>query len=132
VKKIFSFILSSIILTQSLGFSSEMLFKVSEVIEHAKLHKEAYGDDFVMFITKHYGELAQQHQQEHGQDNEDHEQLPFKHISSFSSSFSIAIPVMSYEMPEPISQDRVVHFFIYNIPETTSFTDQQLRPPRCS
>ena len=49
-----------------------------ELIEHARFHKQEYGDTFFVFLSKHYGELKAEHSKNHQEEQKDHEQLPFQ------------------------------------------------------
>ncbi|WP_223170122.1 hypothetical protein [Maribacter aquimaris] len=55
------------------------LAHMDELIEHAQLHSEKYGDNFLVFLSKHYGELQPEHSKDHQEEKQDHEQLPFNH-----------------------------------------------------
>jgi len=101
-------------------------------VEHAKFHQETYGDDIMTFVSKHYGELMQSHQAEQGQEREDHEKLPFKQLTNFSSSLILVIPLESFEWLNPLVLNTTLHSFYYKNLETSFFTDRQLRPPRLS
>jgi len=50
-------------------------------VKHAEYHSENYGDDFFTFVKKHYGSLKKEHQQNHNEDDQEHQELPFQHIS---------------------------------------------------
>ena len=65
---------SFLILVQSFNINTESILKLSAFMEHARYHKELYGDSFVTFLSEHYGNLKETHQNEH----KEHENLPFK------------------------------------------------------
>lgn len=69
------------------------LMHIENLIEHAQLHSEKYGDNFLVFLSKHYGELQSEHSQEHQEEKKDHEELPFNHQCCSQS-------VMVYMMPK--------------------------------
>lgn len=52
---------------------------MDELIEHALFHSEEYGDNFIVFLSKHYGELKAEHSKKHQEEQKDHEELPFQH-----------------------------------------------------
>ncbi|MBU3822166.1 hypothetical protein KO566_08855 [Flavobacteriaceae bacterium XHP0103] len=65
---------SFLILIQSFNINTESILKLSAFMEHASYHKDLYGDNFVTFLSEHYGNLMASHQNEH----KEHEDLPFK------------------------------------------------------
>jgi len=71
--------LSLFILVQSAHVPINEIFELDELIEHAKFHAEEHGDNFFVFISKHYGELKAEHSKNHQEEQEDHEELPFQH-----------------------------------------------------
>lgn len=77
--KLYTLILSFAILLQSCGLGLSDVLLVGELYEHAQFHKEQYGDDFFTFLSKHYGALKMEHNQQHQEEQEDHNQLPFNH-----------------------------------------------------
>ena len=78
MSKLFAISLSFIILVQSAGIGAEDLLQLDELIEHAQFHKQEHGDSFFVFLSKHYGELKVEHSQNHQEEQNDHEQLPFQ------------------------------------------------------
>ncbi len=77
--KIASIALSFLILIQSFNMDLGDLVHVDDLMEHAEYHSEKYGDDFLVFISKHYGELQEEHNQDHQDEKKKHEELPFTH-----------------------------------------------------
>lgn len=82
---------SFLILIQSFNINIEDISKFSALLEHAKYHKEVYGDTFLNFISEHYGEQMASHEDKH----KEHENLPFKddhhiftHINTAFTLFS--------------------------------------------
>jgi hypothetical protein len=78
MSKLFAISLSLLILTQSLRIDYDDIIQIDELIEHAQFHKAEYGDNFLVFISKHYGELKDDHSKNHQEEESDHEQLPFQ------------------------------------------------------
>ncbi len=77
--KLTSIAVSLLILIQSFNVHIDDIVELDELIEHAQFHAEEYGDNFFVFISKHYGELKAEHSKKHQEEQEDHEQLPFQH-----------------------------------------------------
>ncbi|MCB0381726.1 MAG: hypothetical protein KDD05_00010 [Psychroserpens sp.] len=78
MSKLFAILLSFLILTQSLRIDYDDIIQIDDLIEHAQFHKAEYGDNFFVFISKHYGELKDDHTKNHQEEEKDHEQLPFQ------------------------------------------------------
>lgn len=88
MSKLFAILLSSLILMQSLHIDYDDIVQFDELIEHAQFHKAEYGDNFFVFISKHYGELKDDHSKNHQEEKKKHEQLPFQchdHIVSITA-----------------------------------------------
>lgn len=69
--------LSAILLLQGFNFGLSDLMRVGDLLEHANFHADTYGDSFTVFLSKHYGELKEQHNREHQEEEKEHEKLPF-------------------------------------------------------
>jgi hypothetical protein len=78
VSKLFAISLSALLLIQSFNIGTDDIMQLDELIEHAQFHEQEYGDDFFVFISKHYGELKAEHSKNHQEEQNDHEQLPFQ------------------------------------------------------
>jgi len=78
MSKLFAILLTSLILVQSLHIDYDDIVQFDELIEHAQFHKAEYGDNFFVFISKHYGELKADHNQKHQEEEQEHKQLPFQ------------------------------------------------------
>ncbi len=104
--KLFSILLSSFILAQSMNIQVKDVSKFSELVEHFQYHAENYGDDIFVFFSKHYGELKEKHSENH--EKEDHNQLPFSqsfNINSFTvyilhkTKFSVIEKLIHFQAP---------------------------------
>lgn len=71
--------LSMLILLQGANIHLKDLAELGQLIEHYQFHHEEYGDSFVVFVSKHYGELKASHSEKHQEEQKDHEKLPFQH-----------------------------------------------------
>ena len=130
--KLLSILLSSVILLQSFGLHVDDLVQIDEFIEHAQFHNEEYGDNVLVFISKHYGEMKAAHNQEHQEEREDHEQLPFQQHSN-------TLSVMDFTLNNALSEFQgidIVEFrtfcFYYQAPFSSLHSDGILQPPRHS
>lgn len=98
--KFFSIGLSFLVLFQSFNLDLGDLSKLDELMEHAQFHSEKYGDNFFVFLSKHYGELQEEHSQDHEEEHNDHEELPFtnpcgSHVYSVYVVNKFQIPAIS-------------------------------------
>lgn len=79
MSKLASIALSFLILTQSFNMDLGDLAHIDDLLEHAELHSEKYGDNLLVFISKHYGELQGEHNHDQQDEKKEHEELPFTH-----------------------------------------------------
>lgn len=86
MSKLTAIVLSGLILIQSFHLVAKDILQLDELIEHAQFHKQEHGDSFLVFLSKHYGELKLDHSKNHQEEQSEHEQLPFQcqgHSSTF-------------------------------------------------
>lgn len=96
--KLFSILLSSLLLVQSLSVDFGHIVQLDELMEHAQFHKARYGDNFIVFISKHYGEQKADHEKQHQEEKKEHEELPFNHHSCLNHSI-LAFVMLDNEFP---------------------------------
>ncbi len=61
-----------IILFQSVFVTTNFLFEINELAQDFSLHQLKYGDNLTSFISKHFGELKEAHQQQHKEEHQQH------------------------------------------------------------
>lgn len=127
---LFSIVLSSIILLQSFGLHVDDLVQIDEFIEHAQFHSEQYGDNVFVFISKHYGELKAAHDQEHQEEREEHEQLPFQHNSQTFSVTDFTFNNTALALAGLVFPESKSFNFYYKAPSSSLHSDGILQPPR--
>jgi len=93
--KLFSIGTSFLILFQSFNIHLDDLVELDELIEHAQFHAEEHGDNFFVFVSKHYGELKAEHNKQHKEEKEQHEQLPFQNQYQTASLFVFVLNTIS-------------------------------------
>lgn len=79
--KVISLVLSAMVFLQGVNMDMGDMVRINELLEHAAFHNEQYGDNFLVFLSKHYGELEQEHKRAHQEEQQQHEKLPFSHHS---------------------------------------------------
>jgi hypothetical protein len=132
LSKLFSISLSFIILVQSLGIGLADVAQIDEFIEHAQFHSEQYGDNVLVFISKHYGELKADHDRDHQEEKEDHEELPFQHQSHISSITAFVLNTPREEFKTPEFPEFKTHNFYYQAPSSSLHSEGLFQPPRLS
>lgn len=115
-----------------MGLHSDDLVQIDEFIEHAMFHSEQYGDNVLVFISKHYGELKASHDQEHQEERQDHEQLPFQHHCHLSSIVAYTVNALDSPLENPMVMEFHDSNFYYQAPSSSSHTKGLLQPPRHS
>ena len=118
---------------QSFGVHYDDIVQLDELIEHAQFHSEQYGDNVIVFLSKHYGELKADHQRDHQEEKKDHEKLPFNH--SGASHISVAdVFINSYKSELNVLEfsDYTASNFYYQAPSSSLHSQGILQPPRIS
>lgn len=118
-------------LVQSVDITFNDIAQLDEFIAHANFHAEKYGDNFVVFISKHYGELKEQHSEDHKEEKRDHEKLPFQnHCHCYSSTFAIVFNTFFSELKSLQNLEDNVTNFYYQFPSSSLHTAGPFQPPR--
>ncbi|MFB1022733.1 MAG: hypothetical protein QMC40_08260 [Vicingaceae bacterium] len=130
--KLSSIVLSFVVLFQGFGITANDFVQFDEFIEHAQFHSEEHGDNFLVFVSKHYGDLKEEHGEKHQDEKKEHEELPFQHQSktACSAAFILASNETDVKAPEPFGISSI-HFF-YNALLSSTFLEGILQPPRIS
>ena len=134
LSKLLSISLSLIILTQSFGIVLDDVLQLDEFIEHAQFHNEQYGDNVIVFISKHYGELKANHEKEHQEEKEEHEQLPFNHnnCSHITTVTAFVLHALKEEQKIPRFAESIDSNFFYQAPTSSLHKSGLFQPPRNS
>ncbi|SNR31903.1 hypothetical protein SAMN06265371_101200 [Lutibacter agarilyticus] len=125
MNKIAAFILSFIILFQSLSFDIQDVVKIPTLINHISCHLNG-GDNLADFIEKHYGNQSETHKSEH----HEHKELPFKHQhldSHFQVAFVVYFQQYPFQMIEFIPEN---NNFNYAEPLTSLVVNNFFQPPK--
>lgn len=128
--KLFSISLSFILLFQSIGITLYDFTQLDDFIEHVEFHNDQYGDNLIVFISKHYGELKGDHEKQNQEEKEDHEQLPFQQQSNLNSSTVFTLVSLKTELTKPIFSEFKKHDFYYNRISSTTHLEGIFQPPR--
>lgn len=132
MNKLFSIALSFVLLLQSFGLHMNDIVQLDEFIEHAQFHSDQYGDNVIVFISKHYGELKAAHDMEHQEEKNDHEQLPFQKHCQLTSLIVFNINTFDDTIKIPINLESRIYNFHYQAPSSSLHVQSILQPPRNS
>lgn len=125
MNKIAAFILSFVILFQSLSFEIADFSKLPTLVNHISEHFKS-GDNLFDFVEMHYGVKLENHQNEHNE----HKELPFKH-QHLDSHFQFAFVICFHQYPfESIEDIPESNNFNYNEPLTTLVVNNFFQPPK--
>jgi hypothetical protein len=121
-------------LFQSMGFQFSDITQFDELIGHAEFHSKQYGDNMLVFISKHYGELKAEHQEKHQEEEKDHEKLPFNHSSCSHTVHTIAFVLDTFKsnLQIPDFTATTESNFYYQVPVSNLHEKGLFQPPRIS
>lgn len=127
----FSIVLSLLLLLQSVHISFADLVRFDELVEHARYHQQQFGDNFLTFLSKHYGTQKEDHAQKHSEEKPQHEQLPFQHQAHMMGSYAFMLrqPLTELVFPLDQSADYQPNFHYFR-PGSTGFRSGIFQPPR--
>jgi len=118
---------------QSFGVHYDDIVQLDELFEHAQFHNEQYGDNVIVFLSKHYGELKADHQRDHQEEKKDHEKLPFNHNGTFHICVAdVILNTYKSELNEVEFSDYIDSNFYYKAPSSSLHSQGILQPPRIS
>jgi len=122
--------ISLLILLQGANIHFKDLVELGQLMEHYQFHNEEYGDNFVVFVSKHYGELKADHSEKHQEEQQEHEKLPFQHQSQCAQSlvFVLGSNNLIYSHSEiPVATKRNFH---YQMSYSHIWGDDPFQPPK--
>ena len=122
--------LSMLLLTQGLFVNYSELEKMDALLEHAKFHKEQYGDTMAAFFDKLYGDLKDQHFEEQQEEGNDHEQLPNSISALFVNQAIFRFDQSLAQLAEDFHLESEKANFHYNQLYTSLLIREILDPPR--
>ncbi|NNK69014.1 MAG: hypothetical protein HKO96_00950 [Flavobacteriaceae bacterium] len=128
--KIMSFLLAGLILVQSVSFSIQELAQLDELVEHARFHKAEYGDNFFVFLSKHYGDQKSQHDRDNQNERQEHDQLPFNCQHQLLSSIVFFMHNISLLNGSTDFSAEQQALFFYISPVSSFHKKGILQPPR--
>ena len=117
---------------QSFGVHYDDIVQLDELIEHAQFHSDQYGDNMIVFLSKHYGELKADHQRDHQEEKKDHEKLPFNHSVSHTCVADVFISTYKSDLNVIEFSDYKSANFYYQATTSSLHIQGILQPPRIS
>jgi len=130
MNRLITILTAMLILLQSINIHFTDLVELGQLVEHYKFHSEEYGDNFTVFLSKHYGELKASHSQKHQEEQKDHEKLPFKHQSQCFQQLVFVMdsnPFMGSRSEIPVAQKGNFH---YQMSDSQVWGDGLFQPPK--
>ncbi len=119
-----------ILLAQGISFNSGELEKMDRLLEHAKFHKEKYGDNFAVFMDKHYGNQKDKHLGEHQEEQQEHQDLPFQPLAPLL----IQNAILNDPAISNISSTEIITLqhenYFYEQLHTSLLVEEILQPPK--
>ncbi len=129
VTKLFSILLASFILVQSFNIHLGDILKFDLLLDHAKMHKTKYGDNFFVFMSKHYGELKESHEKQHEKEEKNHSHLPINHDCSSQIQSSYILNLVALNITIPQAEESSLNFYYQD--NFSTFEKQKIfQPPQ--
>ena len=130
MNKIVTIGISLLILLQGANVHFKDLVELGELMEHYQCHNEEYGDNFIVFFSKHYGELKASHSEKHQEEQKEHEKLPFQHQTQCAQPLVFVLGsdslINSYSEIPLASKGN----FYYQISYSHIWGDNPFQPPK--
>lgn len=120
-----------LILVQGVSFNFSDLVQLDELLEHAQFHKDEYGDNFLVFLSKHYGELQAEHSERHQEEEPEHQKLPLNH--QLSPLLVLSPFIIDHQRYTDLSLDYAFQEdpgFYYHFSKSSLHTQGIFEPPR--
>jgi hypothetical protein len=130
MQQVVAILLSAILLMQGISFNTSELEKIDALLEHAKFHQDKYGDNFAVFIDKHYGNQKASHSKEHGEEQSDHEQLPFQQAAPLLIQTAILNDSGIVNLPSTVITDLQNENYFYEQLHGSTLVMEILQPPK--
>lgn len=104
--------------------------QLDELIEHAQLHKQKYGDNLIVFISKHYGELKREHDTENRDEKKEHDQLPFQQQSNIAFVLEFTLNFKKIDSQKILFSENSETFFYYQTSHSSLHGKGIFQPPK--
>lgn len=104
--------------------------QMDKLIEHAQLHKEKYGDNLIVFISKHYGELKREHEKDNKDEKKEHEKLPFQQQSNINFVLEFTLNFKKGDYQKIICSESTDAFFYYQSLHSSLHEKGIFQPPQ--
>ena len=130
MKSVVAIALSLLVFFQSASWGMNDLFLLGRLIEHAEYHSENYGDDFLTFFEKHYGVLKAEHQKKHKEEQQEHEELPFQHLSCQHLLTDVVITPFDLDLKRAEVAIQKQHRFFYQNLYSSLEKTSLFQPPK--
>jgi hypothetical protein len=130
MQQIVSILLSAILLAQGISFNTGELEKMDTLLEHARFHKDKYGDNFAVFMDKHYGNQKDRHLGEHQEERQEHKDLPFQQFAPLLMQIAILNdPAISDISSTLVATPQYENYF-YEQLHASLLVEEILQPPK--
>ena len=130
MKSVVAIALSFLVFIQSAGLGMNDLLLLGRLVDHAQYHSENYGDDFFTFFEKHYGVLKADHQKNHKEEQQEHEELPFQHLSCHHLLTDVVIMPFDFDLKRVEVAIQKQHRFFYQNLYSSLEKTSLFQPPK--
>ncbi len=130
--KLFSIVFSTLFFIQSANIHFDDVLQFREFIEHANLHKDKYGDSFMVYVSKHYGELKESHKEQHQEEEKDHKHTPIHHDCAAQTQIDVLFSAFSFSFKTTKFIESSKTTFYYQDKFSTFEKQKIFQPPQFS
>jgi len=120
--------LSVIILFQGISSNASVFFEMGEIIKDYQIHKIEYNDTLATFLSKHFGNLKNSHQQQHRKEHQQHKH-PINDLHS-SVEFEYISCIEDFVIDLTIKIEKTPTNFYYQDKFSTFEKQKIFQPPR--
>ena len=128
--KVIALFFAFMILSQSASAYFGTLQDFNVLIEHAKVHSEEYGDNFFVFLSKHYGDMKDHHSHDEPERENQHEDLPFNHNGASHPPITLNKSILAFSLIWTELPTDKKSIFSYQNLYSSPYTSGILQPPQ--
>jgi len=132
MKKVISILIAVLFLLQSSQICFEDFQRVDALLQDVSFHQTKYGDNFFVFLSKHYGELKESHKKQHQEEEQEHQHPPLSGDCHTQGQPVVIWQVQIPFLPVIYHQIEVTQNFYYHDLHSTFEKPSVFQPPKAT